>query len=586
MDSPGSTVTRWGALSVLLVCFALSDSSAADRSVGVSWLPQGEVVADGYQLYVRTGGSGWIPIADFRTFTVDSAGVASAEVVLNDSVDYEMALTAYALDGAIRLESALSNIRQVAAVGGDPDPEPTPSPDPDPDPEPGPAGTPVPSGSLTRFTGDFDGDGANDVYAVGGAGAWFCADGDLGDCLRTHDQDWSAYRVHDGDFDGDGRRDLFLVGRSEDRFCSATALLSGGSCRRIADGWLQVWTSHAGDFDGDGITDLYLAGAASNYYCAGPGVAGGNNCVLAHRYDWRNGVDIEVLDTDGDGARDLHVTVGASTWVCAGPQLAAGNPCVPIGSPPPPAPAPDPPPANGPSSGSVPYAGDYDGDGDEDVYAVGSTGSWLCDSGEMVDCARVHTEDWTQYRIHPGDFDGDGVGDLFLVGTADDRFCAGEALVSGSGCATVAGGWLRTWISHAGDFDGNGITDLYLVGAAGSYYCAGPGIAVGNNCILTHRYDWKNWATTFSGDFDGNGTTDIYVISNNSTWFCPGLLLVASPSCARTGDPSGWRDNLAIRSEDLNGDGVTDLRVEQGTNQAWSCYGPGISETLQCEVAR
>src|SRR5687768_5245442 len=69
--------------------------------------------------------------------------------------------------------------------------------------------------------------------------------------------------------------------------------------------------------------------------------------------------------------------------------------------------------------------GDFNGDGREDVFLLGSPTSWLC-LGPGLNCTPHNDLDWKgKFRASSGDYDGDGLSDLFLLGSPTSFVCAG-----------------------------------------------------------------------------------------------------------------------------------------------------------------
>ena len=119
-------------------------------------------------------------------------------------------------------------------------------------------------------SGDFDGDGADDLYAYyNGSGSgpkriWW-SDGDM-TFTKQNNYRGDGFRLFTGDFDGDGNDDIFFYrpGSAND------LILWAKGDRTFTRQYLNVQGTYqpiAGDFDGDGREDIfwYGAGASADY---------------------------------------------------------------------------------------------------------------------------------------------------------------------------------------------------------------------------------------------------------------------------------------------------------------------------------
>jgi Ca2+-binding RTX toxin-like protein len=304
---------------------------------------------------------------------------------------------------------------------------------------------PAPGAASRMAVGDFDGDGDADIlYQTVGNGTAFQyarSNGDgtftllpLGSSpfagLTLPDHNGGNYHV--ADFDGDGDQDLLLAGPTPSYFRndggaftsqSTTTFPLPGAGSRVA----------VGDFDGDGDADiLYQTGA--------------------------NGTAFQYARSNGDGTFTL-LPQGSSPF--AGLTL------------------PD-------NTGETHYVADFDGDGDEDIWAAvaGATGSYLRnDSGTFVDAGSSgFPAPAAAGRAVVGDFDSDGDADI-LYQTAGNGTAFQYARSNGDGTVTLlalgsspfAGLTLPDFNGsnfEAADFDGDGDIDLLVGvnGTTGSYF--------------------------------------------------------------------------------------------------------------------
>ena len=278
-----------------------------------------------------------------------------------------------------------------------------------------------------------------------------------------------------------------------------------------------------GDADGDGLEDFYIGGSKDHsgmLFFQTPG--GFHPSGQSLWFDERGYEDARSLffDADGDGDLDLYIVSGGneepagSEWyqdrlyindgkgsfttaVDALPEIR--------------------------SSGSVVTAGDFDGDGDLDLFVGGrvvsgrypeSPRGYLLQNngGKFTDV----TEQLARDLAHIGmvtdalftDYDSDGDLDLLIVGewmpltifrNDGGRFTRVEPL--GIGCTS---GW---WFSIAADdVDGDGDTD-YVLGN------------IGWNNKFHPKEDHP--LRVYGGDLDGNGTYDIVLAKASSNDYYP-----------------------------------------------------------------
>ena len=256
--------------------------------------------------------------------------------------------------------------------------------------------------------GDFDGDGRDDLlwYRPGGEDdhLWYSAgDGRFSDSVRQVGGD---YRAFTGDFNGDCRDDIFWYGPggARDHIWLGTA---GRSFRNLdvtvnGDYWPVV-----GDFNGDRAEDIfwYKPGAAADpvWY----GTAYGR---FVGRTERANGSYHPFAgDFDGDGRDDIFWfgPGGARDTLWRG---ASGNRFAPesVSS----------------NYDAVPVAGDYNGDQRTDVfwYGAGSASDaiWLGTANGGFLGSSVNM-DGSFPVVAAGDFDGNGQDDLIFHGDTGRR---------------------------------------------------------------------------------------------------------------------------------------------------------------------
>ncbi|MBC9714117.1 VCBS repeat-containing protein [Streptomyces sp. TRM66268-LWL] len=193
--------------------------------------------------------------------------------------------------------------------------------------------------SMTIQSGDFNGDGRDDIaawyaYSAGGNRIFTFAagpDGGFAAPVAAHEEtaSWqrSRSKLLTGDFNGDGRDDLAALYGAEDGTLTAHSFLStpvGGFTRTASwsSGTFGSFTRahpHAGDFDGDGVEDLALW---YDYADGRDGIftlkasADGRFAAPVGAYQARAGSwtypNMKVLtgDYDGDGRADIGTLYG------------------------------------------------------------------------------------------------------------------------------------------------------------------------------------------------------------------------------------------------------------------------------------
>ena len=347
-----------------------------------------------------------------------------------------------------------------------------------------------------------------------------------------------------------------------------------GSQQRLATN--LAW----GDYDGDGDLDLYVANWGSS---VSPVVAvnrlyrnNGNGSFsdiaqTAGVADSRNSIAANWIDYDNDGHLDLYVVNfseqdqlyrngGSGTFSRV--TGAAG--------------------VNVISQGSETTAawGDYDGDGDLDYY--------LCKlyfknslyrnngSGSFTEVSSTSGVDDIRNSVSAawGDYDGDGDLDLYVVNREQNNALyrtEGTGAFSEVACALSVDntdvGQSANWV----DYDGDGDLDLYLanIGADALYRNDGNDIFVNvaQGDLRSVSGSWISWAGSW-GDFDLDGVADVFVAngSDSKAGQVSHLLLgSAVGSFADVTSASGLStaasSTRAAAAADYDGDGDLDLYV-------------------------
>jgi hypothetical protein len=240
---------------------------------------------------------------------------------------------------------------------------------------------------------------------------------------------------------------------------------------------------------------------------------------------------------------------------------------------------------------SIPYTGDFNGDGMADLlvyYANPSNGRyelyrwWGTSSG--VGAKTLITDALTSASpTHVGDFNGDGKDDL--IGLKSDsstswRMSAYWATVTGFDFVEnyktyTSDTALANYRFLTSDLNGDGCTDLIAfqkITDTSIYVWWGSSTGLGNKTLLK-SYVSSTWNSSYfeflTGDFDGDGRTDIFAYPINA-----GGLTQMGPYTVWYGTSSGISANTTVtvpssstynwqgckyNPGDVNGDGRTDL---------------------------
>ncbi|WP_158502402.1 M64 family metallopeptidase [Vitiosangium sp. GDMCC 1.1324] len=346
----------------------------------------------------------------------------------------------------------------------------------------------------TALTGDFDGDGRDDVLIHNG--------GDLA-IYRTSTSPYQSNRVWTannmvpampggsytwtlrpgdrysvGDFDGDGKDDVYVI-NTTDWYTPYIGLLRSNGTGLEAVLWYGTSVPGYGnigtadqlfvaDFDADGKKDLYLfTGSSSSTVSLGLLHSTGTGLTTTIRYDgavpgWsmRAGDKLYVADFDGDNREDLYVFNGVNwAYKYLGMLRSSGTGISDIKLYTTTL-------ASGWNMGANDqhFVADIDADGKDDLYVFNGT-DWSVaylelthSSGTTLDYAARYDDDsatawatnipgWTMKkgdRFFVSDANKDGRGDLFVYNTTDWNTQYLGTLMSGG--TTLSGSWSADWV--------------------------------------------------------------------------------------------------------------------------------------------
>lgn len=227
-------------------------------------------------------------------------------------------------------------------------------------------------------------------------------------------------------------------------------------------------------------------------------------------------------------------------------------------------------------------AGDYNGDGRDDIIWRSDTGTvtnWLGQaSGGFVNNNAVSVSVPTSWKIvGTGDFNGDGKGDLIWrndsgqfsdwLGQAGGGFATNDAVAMRS----VPVSWK---VVGTGDFNGDGRDDVLWRNDNGQFsdWLGQANGGFVNNDANAFTTVATNWHVVGTGDFNGDGRDDV-LWRNDSGQFSDWLGqanggFVSNDAKAMRSVPTTWK---VVGTGDFNGDGRDDVlwRNDNGTLTNW-----------------
>jgi hypothetical protein len=395
---------------------------------------------------------------------------------------------------------------------------------------------------------DLDNDGDLDLYLVnyGAANELMRNDGGAFTAVAdsTMEDDGNGVGVTAGDYDLDGDLDLYAVKDSE-----ANCLLVN---RQVGNHWLKVeLVGLISNRSGIGAHVRAVAGGTSQMreISAGSGLWGQHSLTAEFGLGDSTAVDtLEVAWPSGeiqyltDIAADQTITVDEpySLWVDATQA-----------------------PLDGVGKGRGVAWGDYDGDGDQDLYIGSYNANRLyrnddtafvdVTSGDLGYTGKTNGVAWA-------DYDGDGDLDIYLANYGS----ANKLLRNDGGAFTdVTAGPLgdtgngrgMAW----GDYDGDGDLDLYIVNNGANVMLACDSGYAFSDTTSGPLADGGNGSAVAAADYDNDGDLDLYISNMGGA----NLLLRNEGGFTFTdvtSGPLGNSDNgMGVAWADYDGDGDLDI---------------------------
>jgi hypothetical protein len=223
--------------------------------------------------------------------------------------------------------------------------------------------------------------------------------------------------------------------------------------------------------------------------------------------------------------------------------------------------------------------GDFDGNGQDDIVGRSQSGGWYLARSTGSSFQSVVLASWstsvTWHDASVGDFNGDGIDDVAARAHTGTWVFLQSTGSGDQHASLVPGAWSNKVTWHhvgVGDFNHDGLDDLAGRASNGAWY-----VSLSTGTGLTHLSagSWSTnvtWHDVTIGDFNGDGYADIAGRASTGSWWIiqsnPGA---GAGSIVFTRFQAGaWSTALTwvdVVAGDFNGDGRTDIagRTSTGT---------------------
>jgi hypothetical protein len=242
---------------------------------------------------------------------------------------------------------------------------------------------------------------------------------------------------------------------------------------------------------------------------------------------------------------------------------------------------------NGGSTLKLVCAGDFNGDGSQDVLWQCTNGQpqvWLMNGTNLTSTQNVGTNPGSAWKIiSVGDFNGDRKADILWQNSS-----TGQAMVwlmngtSVASSATLGASPGANWkVMGTGDFDGDGKSDVLWqnssTGATQIWLMNGTSVTSQQTVA---RNPGSTWHVVGTGDFNGDGKSDVLIQGTNGgikIWEMNGATVLNGGD---VGANPGYNWH-AIGAEDVNGDGKDDILFQNTSGQVavWVMNGLSVLST-------
>lgn len=247
-------------------------------------------------------------------------------------------------------------------------------------------------------------------------------------------------------------------------------------------------------------------------------------------------------------------------------------------------------------------SGDFDGDGDEDIavlhgFNLETSVDVFVGEGDRFVASRWASVDvghyWPSQRFFVADLDGDGLDDIIRVfedaglATYDVLLSTGTSFVF-ERWATQLGEWAADTRWVTGDFDADGLEELAKVfndgGLASIDVLRSDGQGFSSSRWLTQVGPFDDYIHWTAADYDGDSHADLAAV----TKFGGALFVDVYRNELDTFGYERWaayfldglEDEVSIDSDDVDGDGVADIVLSEGS-AARALLGDGGGFTLE-----